>query len=139
MKNAGVKPDHVLFNTVVNGCLYHYSWELACKYTLESFTFNIRMADDIYSHVLEKICSYNCNLRNNLKCDYATNIIKNLKDRNVDIDEDLYSKVAQMIYKIKGVKLGFSPENKNNKKFESNQDIKNVNRDNLKNNRKNIK
>jgi len=134
MKNSGVKPDHVLFNTVVNGCLYHYSWELACKYTLESFDLNIKMADDIYTHVLEKISSYNCNLKNHLKCEFATKIIKSLKDRNVSIDQGLYSTIAKMIYKINGKKLNLSksPEKRNEKKWDSNQDIKNVNRDNLK-------
>jgi len=140
MKTSGVKPDHVLYNTIVNGCLYHYSWDYACKYTLESFKVNIKMADDIYNHVLEKISSYNCNLRNNNKCEYATQIIKNLKERGVFIENNLYSKIAQMIYKIKGVKLGLSksPERKNEKKWESNQDIKNINRDNLKYQRKNF-
>jgi len=138
MKNSGVKPDHVLFNTVVNGCLYHYSWELACKYTLESFSFNIKMADDIYTNVLGKISSHSCDLKNNLKCDYSTQIIKSLKDRHVYIDQDLYSKVAKMVYKIQGRKLELSksPPKTSDKKWESNQDIKNINRDNLKYQRK---
>ena len=139
MKQNSIKPDHVLMNTVVNGCLYHYNWDLACKYTLESFDLNIKMADDIYTNVLEKITYYNCNLKNNLKCDYATKIIKCLKDRHVSIEQEVYSKVAQMIYKIRGVKLALSPERKDGKKWESNQDIKNVNRDNLKYQRTNYK
>ena len=134
MKHSGVKPDHVLYNTIVNGCLYHYSWELACNYTLESFDMNVKMADDMYTNVLEKISSYNCNLKNHLKCDYATKIIKSLKDRNVNIPYELYNNIAKMVYKMNGKKLNVSksPEKRNDKKWESNQDIKNMNRDNMK-------
>jgi len=48
LKKIGLKPDHVLYNTIVNGSLYHQKVESACKYTLESFDYNVRMADDIY-------------------------------------------------------------------------------------------
>ena len=51
MKKMGLKPDHVLFNTIVNGSTYNQNLEVACKYTIESFDYNVRMADEIYNNV----------------------------------------------------------------------------------------
>ncbi len=48
MKSMGLKPDHVLYNTIVNGSIYSQRLETACNYTIESFKYNVRMADDIY-------------------------------------------------------------------------------------------
>lgn len=137
MKSSSVKPDHVLYNTIVNGCLYHYKNDMACKYTLESFNFDIKMADDIYTNVLERIVNYNCDLKSHLKCEYASQIIMNLKNRHCKVDNNIYSKVAKMIYKIKGVRLGLSksPEKKSERKWDNYNDVKNQNRDNLKSQR----
>ncbi len=105
LKSDGLKPDHVLFNTIVNGCLYNQKWDQACKYTLESFTYNVKIAFDIYRGVLDKLTQNYCNLRVNHKCDYATKILKELKARDIKIDDETYQKVARMIYKNQGVKL----------------------------------
>lgn len=138
MKANNIKPDHVLYNTIVDGCLYHYNQELACKYVLESFSNNIKIADNIYNKTLDKVSSYHCNMKNSLKCDYATQIIKNLKERRVQIDEKTYKNVAQMIYKVKGVRLGLSksPEKKNDRKWDNAQDVKTVSRESMKYQRK---
>lgn len=105
LKSDGLKPDHVLYNTIVNGCLFNQKWELACKYTLESFEYNVKMAYDIYRNLLEKLTFNYCNLKVNLKCEYATKVIKELKERGINIDDETYGKVARMIYKNQGVKI----------------------------------
>jgi len=105
MKNSGIKPDHVLYNTVVNGCLHHQKWELACDYVLESFSYNVKLAEDIYNNVLDKISAHYCNMRNNLKCEYAMKITKELRDKGIQVNYELYSKVAKMVYKFQGIKI----------------------------------
>jgi len=114
LKNDNLRPDHVLYNTIVNGCLYNQKWELACKYTLESFNYNVKMAYDIYKNVLEKLNANYCTLRTDLKCDYATKILKQLKERGISIDDDTYQKIARMVFKNQGVKLNLFPNNNNN-------------------------
>ena len=51
LKSSGLKLDHVLYNTIVNGSIFHGKLENACKYVLESFEKNVRMADDMYNSV----------------------------------------------------------------------------------------
>jgi pentatricopeptide repeat protein len=121
LKNDGLKPDHVLYNTIVNGCLYNQRWELGCKYTLESFDYNVKIAYDIYRNVLEKLTMNYCSLKTNLNCDYATRILKALKERGIRVDDETYQKVARIIFKNQGVKINLatskSPEKKNYNNF----------------------
>jgi len=105
LKSDGLKPDHVLYNTIVNGCLFNQKWDMACKYTLESFVMNVKMAYDIYRNVLEKLTYNYCSLRTNQKCEYATKILKELKLRGINVEDETYEKVARMIYKNQGVKI----------------------------------
>jgi pentatricopeptide repeat protein len=140
MKNSGIKPDHVLYNTVVNGCLHHQNWELACSYTIESFNFNVKLAEDIYNNVLDKICSHYCNMRNNLKCDFAMKIIKELKNKGIQINYELYSKVAKLVYKIQGVKISLngspSKEEEQSNGFNRGENKQDSNKDQMKYQRK---
>ena len=99
LKSEGLQADYVLYNTVVNGCLYHSQWEQACKYTLESFDKNVRMANNIYKNVLDKMTMNYCHMNIDLKCEYATKILKQLKDKGVSIEDPTYKKISQMIYK----------------------------------------
>jgi len=121
LKADQLKPDHVLFNTVVNGCIFNQKWELACKYTLESFDYNVKIAYDIYRNVLEKLTMNYCNLKINLKCDYATRILKELKEKGIKVEDDTYQKVARMIFKNQGVKINLSMTKDEESRFQSNQ------------------
>jgi len=143
MKSQGLTPDHVLYNIIVNGCLYNSHWDLACRYTLETFKVNVKMADDIYLNVLDKLCAKYCNLKVNTKCDYLTSIIKELKNKGFQIDYEILSRASKFIYKTQGKKVNLSPE----KSIYNNSDrvgqfskgaVKNdVNKDQLSFNRKN--
>jgi len=139
MKGSQIKPDHVIFNIVVNGCLYHHEWELACKYTLESFNFNVKIATEIYINVLKQIISNYCDMKKYLKCEYSSQIVKELKDRGVDIDYEIYSKVAKFIYKVKGVKLNVTSKTNMTENWNEDNNInmssKNTNKDGLKSTR----
>lgn len=99
LKSEGLQPDYVLYNTIVNGCLYHSRWEDACKYTLESFDRNVRMGYNIYKNVLEKLSMGYCNMNIDLKCEVATKIVKQMKDKGLTIDDKTYKKISKMIYK----------------------------------------
>ena len=109
MKTLKLSPDHVVYNIIVNGCLYNSHWDQACQYTLETFKVNVRIADDIYLKVIEKLCSKFCNLKVNFKCDYLISIIKELKSRGFKINDEILSAASKLIYKIQGKKINFSP------------------------------
>ena len=99
LKSEGLTADHVVYNTIVNGCLYHSKWDQACKYTLESFSNNVKIAYNMYKKVLEKLTFKYCDLNKNAKINYATAILKNLKEKGITIDDETYKKVSQLIYK----------------------------------------
>jgi len=140
MKGQNLKPDHVLYNIIVNGCSYNSHWDLACRYTLETFKNNVRMADDIYRNVLDKLCQKYCNLKVNTKCDYLASIITELKSRGVEVDYEIISRASKLIYNTQGKKIDFGKESKNedNKAFVKGTK-KDHNKDQLSFNRKNHK
>ena len=105
LKIDGLKPDHVIFNTIVNGCIFNRKYDLACIYTLESFNYNVRMAYDIYKTVLDKLTMNYCNIVITQKCDFASKILKNLREKGIHVDDEVYEKVTRMIFKNQGVKV----------------------------------
>lgn len=114
------RPDHVLYNTIINGCLYHQNWEMACRYTIESLDNNIKIANDLYNLVLFKLSAYYCNIENEKKVEYASAIVKRLKDKGVDIPEETYTKVAKMIYHVGGNRVENQYSGNNNNKERNN-------------------
>ena len=137
MKTQKLNPDHVLYNIIVNGCVYNFHWELACRYTLETFKVNVRMADDIYLNVLSRLCNKNCSLKTNLKCEYLTSIIRELKSKGFKINYEILSDASKLIYKTQGKKVNFSPDKTKEKKNDIVKDTKyDSNKDQLSFNRK---
>ena len=137
MKGQNLNPDHVLYNIIVNGCLYNSHWDLACKYTLETFNVNVRMADEIYLNVLDKLCAKYCNLKVVTKCEYLTSIIKELKNKGFKIDYEILSSASKLIYKTQGKKINFSPEKKHDCNTFTRGTKTDLNKDQLSYNRKN--
>ena len=106
------KADHVLYNTVVNGSLFHQKWMHAYKYTIESLENNIKMATDLYNTVIYKLTGHFCNLSPQEKIDCCTRIIKEVKERGIDITPDNQSRIAKLIYNYNGNSYGVSETNK---------------------------
>ena len=75
-----------------------------------------------------------CNLKINLKCDYATRILKALKEKGIKVEDDTYQKVARMIFKNQGVKINLgvtqddeSRNNNYNNSYQNHTSYKNYN------------
>lgn len=123
LKSDKLFPDHVLYNTIVNGCLYNSKWEMACKYTLEAFNiYNIKMASDIYRNVLEKLTMHYCTMDKNLKSDNIAQILKCLKERNIFIEEATYQKAMKLVIKThnnKSNNYNKNTSNNNTKQYTS--------------------
>ena len=93
--------DHVLYNVIINGSVFNGRLEDACRFLFESFKVNLRLCNDVYKNVL-------CNLLTNrimdsaYKNDLSLRVCKELKNRGLEIDYDLYSKVIKMCFKSYG-------------------------------------
>eukprot|EP00340_Litonotus_pictus_P000351 CAMPEP_0170528784 /NCGR_PEP_ID=MMETSP0209-20121228/14241_1 /TAXON_ID=665100 ORGANISM="Litonotus pictus, Strain P1" /NCGR_SAMPLE_ID=MMETSP0209 /ASSEMBLY_ACC=CAM_ASM_000301 /LENGTH=716 /DNA_ID=CAMNT_0010820183 /DNA_START=44 /DNA_END=2194 /DNA_ORIENTATION=+ len=120
------KADHVLYNTIINGCLYHQQWEHACKYTIESLDMGVKIALDLYNSVLNKITAHYCNMKISLKMEYAQVIVGKMKEKGVVLPEDTYSKVAKLLYQTKGSKV--EKEFKSESLYSSNSNYNNSNK-----------
>ena len=103
-----IRPDHVLFNTIINGCVYHHDYDLAAKYLLESLHSNIKIANDLYNMVLFKLTCHYCYIPIEKKVEYASQIIMQMKGRGLEIQEDTNIKVAKMIYQSTGNEFDFN-------------------------------
>lgn len=96
-----MNPDQVLFNVIINGCVFNGKLEAACKFLFESFNANIRLCDDVYRNVLSNLIT-NRIMELNYKNDITLRICKEMKNRNMLIDYELYHKIMKMIYRNHG-------------------------------------
>ena len=49
--------DQVIYNVIINGCIFNGRLEEACKYLLMSFNDDIRLCSDVYKNVLVNLCT----------------------------------------------------------------------------------
>jgi pentatricopeptide repeat protein len=96
-----MNPDQVLFNVIINGCIFNGKLEAACKFLFESFEANIRLCEDVYRNVLNNLLT-NRVMEVNYKNDITLRVCKEMKNRSMLIDYELYHKVLKMIYKSQG-------------------------------------
>lgn len=96
-------PDQVIYNVIVNGCVYNGRLSDACRFLFRSFLVNLRLCDDVYKNVLINLLT-NRTMDFSNKCETTLKICKELKDRNIQIDYELYYKVMKMVYKNSGKK-----------------------------------
>lgn len=114
------KPDHVLYNTIINGCIYHQLFDAAAKYVIESFQRNIKIANDLYNTILYKLTANYCTLKHEKKIEYTSTIIRLAKEKMVNINEDASAKVAKLIYSYNG-----NDNNNNTNDFKRSQNYNN--------------
>jgi pentatricopeptide repeat protein len=108
MKKNDIKPDQVCYNFIVNGCTFNQKLERAIEFLLESVRLNIKLNEETYNNCLEYLLN-NKFMKHHERVNHATEILKELKEKNFSINYDLYSRVARLIYK----------NNESNKEVES--------------------
>jgi pentatricopeptide repeat domain-containing protein 1 len=80
MKRSNVKGDRVTFNTIVNGCVYAKQLEAAYKITLDAFSLNVRLAEDVYSNLLRSLsCSHDA-----ATTEWAATISRRMRERGME-------------------------------------------------------
>merc|ERR1712032_1216474 len=50
-----MQPDQVLFNVIINGCVFNGKLENACKFLFDSFAANIKLCGDVYNNILKNL------------------------------------------------------------------------------------
>jgi len=98
MKDSGVAVDHVSYNFIINGCVFNKKLEVAINILIESIRANIKLSDETYNNVLEYLLT-NKFMKQNERSFHATNICKELKEKNFEIDYEMYSRVMRLLFK----------------------------------------
>ena len=101
MDKGQLVPDQVMFNVIINGSVFNGRLNDACRFVFESFKANIKLCNDVYKNVLNNLLT-NRLMEVNYKNDLTLRICKELKNRGLKIDYDIYYKVMKMIYKSHG-------------------------------------
>ena len=90
--------DQVIYNVIINGCIFNGRLEEACKYLLMSFNDDIRLCSDVYKNVLVNLCTSRT-MEISKKISISTTICDELKKRKVKIDYDVYARVMKIVYR----------------------------------------
>eukprot|EP01022_Parablepharisma_sp_SALTPOND_P018526 TRINITY_DN3032_c0_g1_i1.p1 TRINITY_DN3032_c0_g1~~TRINITY_DN3032_c0_g1_i1.p1 ORF type:complete len:706 (-),score=68.09 TRINITY_DN3032_c0_g1_i1:2247-4364(-) len=99
-KNYKAELDQVVYNTIVNGCVYAGFLAKACRYTLWAMEDKVVLAADIYSNVIRNILtSRTMDVKD--KKEYAKKIIDYVESNEVEIQEDLKERVRRLMYGTK--------------------------------------
>ena len=98
MKKSGVNPDNVSYNFIINGCVFNKKLEVAISLLIESIKANIKLSDESYNNVLEYLLT-NKFMKTPERAFHATNICKELKEKNFEIDYEMYSRVMRLLFK----------------------------------------
>jgi len=96
-----LSPDQVMFNVIINGCVFNGRLDDACRFLFESFKHDIRLCNDVYKNVLNNLLT-NRIMEINYKNDITLRVCKELKSRGLKIDYELYYKIMKMIYRSHG-------------------------------------
>ncbi len=94
----GMRPDQVLFNVIINGCVYNGRLREACDFLKESFKGNIKLCGDVYKNILNNLCT-NKVMKAEEKNELCVYILGTLKDKGYHLDEEIYNKVLRMVYR----------------------------------------
>lgn len=97
MRSNDIAIDAVTYNFIINGCSFNKKLEKAIEILEISFKDNIKLHENTYNNVLEYLVA-NKFMRNNERCHLAGQILKNLKERNISLKYEVYSKVMKMMY-----------------------------------------
>jgi len=125
MKKNEVTPDYVSYNFIINGCVFNKKLEVAISILIESIRANIKLSDETYNNVFEYLLS-NKFMKPNERSFHATNICKELKEKNFEIDYEMYSRVMRLLFKKNENHSGGNNEKQYNNKG-GNNDFNNNN------------
>jgi len=113
MREAGLTIDVVSYNFIINGCSFNKKLEKAIEILNLSFSENIKLSENTYNNVLEYIMN-NKFMKQNERCQYSGQILTKLKERNISVKHEIYSKVMKMLYQTNEYKGAAEVEKFNN-------------------------
>lgn len=97
MKQKNITIDIVSYNFIINGCCFNKKLEKAIEILLISLDQNIKLSENTYNNVIEYLLN-NKFMSNKDRSYFSKILLKKFKEKNKDIDYNLYSKLVKIIY-----------------------------------------
>ena len=97
-KDKSYRIDHLFYATVINGCVFNKKLEKAIEILMESIKDGVKLNEDIYNNVLEYLLA-NTFMKTQERLNNCTVICKALKDKDYQINLDLYNRLMKLMYK----------------------------------------
>lgn len=94
------KIDVVIYNFIINGCSFNKKLEPAIKLLLESLDEGFILYENTYKNVLNYLVD-NKFMKFQVRKEHITNILNKIKEKNVSIDNEVFSKAMKVIYNDK--------------------------------------
>jgi pentatricopeptide repeat protein len=98
IKNEGLSPDAVSYNFIINGCTFNQNLEHGIAFLLESLNKKIKLNSETYKNTLEYLLK-NKFMKYQERVASASDILKAMKENNIELNYDLYSRVMRLIFK----------------------------------------
>merc|ERR1719362_1425848 len=98
IKNEGLTPDVVSYNFIINGCTFNQNLEHGIKFLLESLDKKMKLNSETYKNTLEYLLK-NKFMKYQERVTSASDILKAMKENNIELNYDLYSRVMRLIFK----------------------------------------
>jgi len=97
MKNQKISLDHVVYSSIINGCLYNKKIEFAHKCLTESVFQNIKLQENVYHKYFMILLQKSTNLKTKVKCNYIQEIYPLLKSKNLYLNDETVKSIASFI------------------------------------------
>jgi pentatricopeptide repeat protein len=95
--DSSLKVDHLMYSFVINGCCFNKNLEKAIEILMDSIKEGVKLNEETYNNVLEYLLS-NKFMKNYERVQNCSMICKALKDKNYQINIDLYNRLMKLIY-----------------------------------------
>jgi len=90
--------DHVIYASIIMGCLYNKKIEYAKNFLLESIDNNIKLPDYIYKKFFFKVLSKYTNIKSNIKFELIEKVFIKIKEKGSNIlDDETLKKITTFI------------------------------------------
>jgi len=89
--------DATIYSFVINGCVFNKRLETAIEILLESISIDMKLPEETYTNVLEYLLS-NKFMKNHDRARNCSIICKAFKDKNYQINIDLYNRLMKVVY-----------------------------------------